>query len=173
ILSILVLTGETATYSFSPPVGSGSGSSYTLSGEGRITAVRVWERYNYYIYGIQIRHGFTWSSVAGYSSGTPLEIELREDEAIIQISGKYAHYLRYLIFTTNQGRTLYAGQPYGHSFNMYPEHPQAELLFISGRYHGALTAIAGHWGTPGYYITMTGNPHQAINYFLEFISRYS
>uniref|UniRef100_A0A673AAI0 Jacalin-type lectin domain-containing protein n=1 Tax=Sphaeramia orbicularis TaxID=375764 RepID=A0A673AAI0_9TELE len=144
-----MLFSKTATYSFSPPVGSGSGSSYALSGEGRITAVRVWEQYNSYIDGIQIRHGFIWSRVAGYSSGTPLEIELREDEAIIQISGKYAHYVRSLIFITNQGRTLYAGQPYGHSFNMYPEHPQAELLFISGRYHGALTAVAAHWGAPG------------------------
>lgn len=38
-------------YSFSPPVGSGSDSAYSNTGEGTITAVQVWEVNNYYIFG--------------------------------------------------------------------------------------------------------------------------
>ncbi|XP_071357193.1 zymogen granule membrane protein 16-like [Trachinotus anak] len=133
-------------YSFSPAVGSGSGTSYSLTGEGRITAVRVWEAYNNYIYGFQFRYGLIWSSVVGSKSGNPLEMELFDDEAIIQISGKYAHYVQSVVFTTTRGRTLRAGQPSGHSFNMYPTHSEAELRFISGRVHGAITSIGAHWG---------------------------
>jgi len=132
-------------YSFSPAVGSGSGSPYSLSGEGRITAVRVWEANSNYIYGFQFRYGFTWSAVVGSRSGEAKEMELSEDEAIIQISGKYAHYVQSVVFVTNRGRMLFVGQPSGHSFNMYPAHSKAELRFISGRVHGAITSIGAHW----------------------------
>ncbi|XP_040909533.1 zymogen granule membrane protein 16-like [Toxotes jaculatrix] len=132
-------------YSYSPAVGSGSGTSYSLTGEGRITAVRIWETYNNFVYGIQFRYGFIWSPVVGSQTGEALEMELNDGEAIIQISGKYAHYIQSLVFVTNRGRSLHAGQPYGHSFNMYPTHSEAELRFISGRVHGALTSIGAHW----------------------------
>uniref|UniRef100_UPI0037E7A6BF zymogen granule membrane protein 16-like n=1 Tax=Semicossyphus pulcher TaxID=241346 RepID=UPI0037E7A6BF len=132
-------------YSFSPSVGSGSGSSYVLSGEGRITAVRVWEANNNYIYGFQFKYGALWSSVVGIKSGIPQEIELYEDEAIVQISGKYAHYVQSVVFTTNRGRTLQVGQPSGRSFNMYPINSKAELIIISGRYSGGITSIGAHW----------------------------
>uniref|UniRef100_A0A3P9KKU8 Jacalin-type lectin domain-containing protein n=1 Tax=Oryzias latipes TaxID=8090 RepID=A0A3P9KKU8_ORYLA len=108
-------------YSYSPTVGSGSGSSYTLTGEGRITAIRVWEYYSGYITGVQFRYGYSWSNIAGYTYGTPLEMELYE------------------------GRSLFVGQPSGTSFNMYPEHDGTELVFISGRYHGGLTSLGAHW----------------------------
>ncbi|XP_071387806.1 zymogen granule membrane protein 16-like [Centroberyx affinis] len=132
-------------YSFSPPVGSGSGTAYSLTGEGRITAVRLWEHYSNYVRGIQFRYNYAWSPVVGQKSGVAVEIELFEDEAIVQISGKYAHYVQTVVFTTNKGRTLSAGQPAGLSFNMYPSHSQAELRFISGRVHGSLTSIGAHW----------------------------
>ncbi|XP_070778398.1 zymogen granule membrane protein 16-like [Enoplosus armatus] len=133
-------------YSFSPSVGSGSGSSYSITGEGRITAIRVWEAYNNFIYGFQIRYGFVWSPIVGSKSGEAKEMELFDGEAFVQISGKYAHYVQSVVFTTNRGRSLLAGQPTGHSFNMYPAHMQAELRFISGRVHGAITSIGAHWG---------------------------
>ncbi|XP_061616826.1 zymogen granule membrane protein 16-like [Phyllopteryx taeniolatus] len=136
---------ENQYYSFSPQVGSGQGRSYAITGNGRITGVRVWEARNNYIYGLQIRYGYTWSNVTGYTYGEVQEILLFEDEAIVQICGKYSHYVQSLVFTTNLGRSLYAGQPQGHTFNMFPTNEKAELRFISGRVHGAITAIGAHW----------------------------
>ncbi|KAK5883393.1 hypothetical protein CesoFtcFv8_019729 [Champsocephalus esox] len=118
---------ETQSYSYSPPVGSGSGSSFSIIGEGRITAVRVWES----------------SNIQG--SGQLQEMELSDDEAIIQISGKASHYVQSVVIVTSKGRHLEAGQPSGTSFNMYPSHKDAELVFISGTNHGAMTSIAAHW----------------------------
>ncbi|KAK1880750.1 Zymogen granule membrane protein 16, partial [Dissostichus eleginoides] len=135
---------ETQSYSYSPPAGSGSGSPFSIIGEGRITAVRVWESSS--IRGIQFRYGFTWSSVVGYMSGQLQEMELSDDEAIIQISGKASHYVQSVVIVTSKGRHLEAGQPSGTSFNMYPSRKDAELVFISGTNHGAMTSIAAHWG---------------------------
>ncbi|XP_070777753.1 zymogen granule membrane protein 16-like [Enoplosus armatus] len=140
-----LVESQTQYYSFSPPVGSASGRSYTITGEGRITAVRVWEAYNSNIRGFQFRYGVIWSPVAGFKYNEAKEIELFEGEAIVQISGKYAHYLQSVVFTTNRGRSLHVGQPYGHSFNMYTTNTQTELRFISGRVHGAITSIGAHW----------------------------
>ncbi|XP_061681153.1 zymogen granule membrane protein 16-like [Syngnathoides biaculeatus] len=136
---------EYQSYSFSSQVGSGQGRSYAITGNGRITGVRVWEANNNYIYGLQIRYGYTWTNVTGYTYGQQQEMILFEDEAIVQLSGKYAHYIQSLVFTTNLGRSLFAGQPQGHTFNMYPTNEKAELRFLSGRVHGAITAIGAHW----------------------------
>ncbi|MEQ2216689.1 hypothetical protein XENOCAPTIV_020523, partial [Xenoophorus captivus] len=144
LLTACALADE-SYYSFSKSVGSGGGSSYSVTGEGRITAVRVWELYSNYIYGFQIRYGVLWSPVVGYVSGEPNEIELFEGERIIQVSGKYAHYIQSLIFATNKGRSLHVGQSSGSSFNMYPTHPNAELRFLSGRVSGPPTALQAHW----------------------------
>ncbi|XP_070702908.1 zymogen granule membrane protein 16-like [Pempheris klunzingeri] len=137
---------QSLQYSFSPSVGSGSGKTYSLTGAGRITAVRVWEVYSSVVYGIQFRFGYIWSDLAGTKLNEAKEIELFDGETIVQISGKYRHYLQSVVFTTSRGRTLSAGQPAGLSFNMYPTHSEAELIFISGRAHGAITAIEAHWG---------------------------
>ncbi|KAJ8409860.1 hypothetical protein AAFF_G00219190 [Aldrovandia affinis] len=74
------------------------------------------------------------------------EITLFEDEAIVQISGKYQHYIQSLVFITNRGRFLMAGQPYGASFNFYPAHSESELRLLSGQVHYAITSIGAHWG---------------------------
>ncbi|XP_024154276.1 zymogen granule membrane protein 16 [Oryzias melastigma] len=136
---------EPQHYSYSPSVGSASGSEYSLTGTQRITAVRVWENYGGSIRGIQFRYGAVWSDVAGNTYGTLQEIELWDGESIVEVSGKYSYYLEYLIFTTNQGRFLHAGQPGGSSFNMYPSFEGAELVFISGRQNGAITSLGAHW----------------------------
>uniref|UniRef100_I3K7D6 Jacalin-type lectin domain-containing protein n=1 Tax=Oreochromis niloticus TaxID=8128 RepID=I3K7D6_ORENI len=138
VRSLFFLLAVQPHYSFSPSVGSGGGTSFAITGEDRITAVKVWDT-------IQFRYGFVWSSVAGFSYGNLHELDLFDDEAIIQISGKYSHYVQSIVFNTNMGRSLFAGQPYGHSFNMYPENSQAELHFISGRVHGGITSIGAHW----------------------------
>ncbi|XP_030639117.1 zymogen granule membrane protein 16-like [Chanos chanos] len=136
-------------YSYSSTVGRGYGSVFSAVGAGRITAIRVWERYNSYIHGFQLRFGYSWTPVYGRSSGNLQQMELFDDEAIVQLSGKYAYdYIRYLSFTTSRGRTFIAGQPYGTSFNFYPAHDGSELRILSGRsdYRG-ITAIGAHWGT--------------------------
>uniref|UniRef100_A0A3B3TKT5 Jacalin-type lectin domain-containing protein n=1 Tax=Poecilia latipinna TaxID=48699 RepID=A0A3B3TKT5_9TELE len=130
-------------YSFSKAVGQGGGSSYSIVGDGRITAIRVWEVYNNYIYGFQLCYGVVWTPVVGYVSAK--ELKLNDDERIIQISGKHSHYIQSLIFVTNKGRSLQVGQPSGHSFNMYPTHPDAELRFLSGWVSGPPTAFQAHW----------------------------
>ncbi|KAM4631096.1 zymogen granule membrane protein 16-like [Polymixia lowei] len=132
-------------YSYSPAVGSGSGIPYSLAGQGRITAVRVWESYNSYIRGLQFRFEYIWSPIAGFKSGETKEMELFEGEAIVQVSGKCAHFVQSVVFTTNRGRSLSAGQPVGHSFNMYPGNSQAELQLGSGRVRGGITSFGAHW----------------------------
>lgn len=72
-------------------------------------------------------------------------MELYDGEAIVEISGKYAYYLEYVVFTTNRGRFIHAGQPSGSSFNMYPSFDGAELVYISGRQNGAITSLGAHW----------------------------
>ncbi|MEQ2209397.1 hypothetical protein XENOCAPTIV_029639, partial [Xenoophorus captivus] len=144
LLAACVWTDD-SHYSFSRSVGSGSGSSFSITGKERITAIRVWELYGNHIYGIQLCYASNWSQIAGYTYSEPLEIELFKDEKIIQVSGKYAHYIQSLIFVTNKGRSLVVGQPSGYSFNMYPTHPEAELRFLSGMYHGGLSSFQAHW----------------------------
>ncbi|XP_069032568.1 zymogen granule membrane protein 16-like [Embiotoca jacksoni] len=132
-------------YSFSPPVGTAVGSPYFVIGDGRITAIRVWEAYNRNIKGFQFRYGFVWSPVAGYRTSRLQELKLFDGETIVQISGKYAYFLQTVAFVTNRGRSLFVGQPHGYSYNMYPTNNQAELRFISGRSHGSITSIGAHW----------------------------
>ncbi|XP_060916172.1 zymogen granule membrane protein 16-like [Labrus mixtus] len=146
LLSACVLADvQPQYYSFSPTVGSGSGTEYSLTGHGRITALRVWDQNGNYIRGFQFRYGSIWSQIVGFKSGDVQEMELFEGEAFIQISGKHSHYVQSVVFTTNRGRSLSAGQPSGRSFNMYPENSMAELRFLSGRYHGGITAMGAHW----------------------------
>ncbi|XP_014833363.1 PREDICTED: zymogen granule membrane protein 16-like [Poecilia mexicana] len=132
-------------YSFSKAVGQGGGSSYSIVGDGRITAIRVWEVYNNYIYGFQLCYGVVWTPVVGYVSGEPNELHLYDDERIVQVSGKYAQYIQSLIFVTDKGRSLHVGQPAGTAFNMYPTHPDAELRYLSGRVSGPPTSFQAHW----------------------------
>ncbi|XP_057684340.1 zymogen granule membrane protein 16-like [Corythoichthys intestinalis] len=152
LLCILLLVGSASSqwkdddYSFSLPVGNPHGHTYVIQRPGRITGVRVWALYNSRITGIQLRNGYSWSHIAGYTTGPVQEMLLYENEAIVQLSGKYSYRIDSLIFTTNMGRSLYAGQPRGNSFNMYPHSKKAELRFISGRQSGGIFTIGAHWG---------------------------
>uniref|UniRef100_A0A673WSP9 Zymogen granule membrane protein 16-like n=1 Tax=Salmo trutta TaxID=8032 RepID=A0A673WSP9_SALTR len=122
-------------YSYSPAVGLGSGTPFASSGEGHITAVRVWENNNAYINGFQLRYDYTWSPVFGHKVGEKQEMELLDDEAIVQVSGKYnpGDYVNYL--------------PSHISFNFYPAHVGSELRLLSGRSDGSgITSIGAHWG---------------------------
>ncbi|KAM7420346.1 hypothetical protein PAMA_014862 [Pampus argenteus] len=135
-------------YSYSDAVGGGSGTSFSSEGQGRITAVRVWEITSSYITGIQLRYDYIWSEVLGRSVGTTNEIVLFDEEAIVQVSGKYqSNYIYQLIFVTSRGRSLIVGQPTQNSFNFYPVHPGAELRLLSGRFNNnGITSLAAHWG---------------------------
>ncbi|XP_013983136.1 zymogen granule membrane protein 16-like isoform X2 [Salmo salar] len=181
MFSILVVTVFLASclampikdpYSYSSAVGQGGGTPFASYGEGHITGVRVWEtnnNYYYYYYyyyynsiayisGFQLRYGSTWSPVFGREGGEKQEMELFNDEAIVEVSGKYnpADYICYLVLTTNMGRTLSAGQPSQVSFNFYPANMGNELRLLSGRFNGAgITSIGAHWGLV--YMERAGN----------------
>ncbi|KAL0172745.1 hypothetical protein M9458_033056, partial [Cirrhinus mrigala] len=79
--------------------------------------------------------------------GNPLEMTLRDNESIVQVSGKhYSGYIYEIMVVTSQGRSLKVGQPYGISFNFYPTHDGSELRFLSGRQNGnGITSIGAHW----------------------------
>uniref|UniRef100_A0A8C6T8Z9 Jacalin-type lectin domain-containing protein n=1 Tax=Neogobius melanostomus TaxID=47308 RepID=A0A8C6T8Z9_9GOBI len=130
--------------SINDQVGSGSGTAYTLQGQGHITGVRVWHSGNL-IYGFQLRFGDIWSDRAGLANGLIETFELWDDEVIVQVSGTWSHYIHSLQFISNRGRSLIVGLPSGQTFNMYTKHPKAELCTISGRYHGAITGFAAQW----------------------------
>ncbi|XP_076592819.1 zymogen granule membrane protein 16-like [Chaetodon auriga] len=137
------------SYSFSPAVGGGSGTSFSLEGEGKITGIRVWELSNAYITGLQLRYGNIWTPIAGRANGQVQELDLFSDEDIVQVSGKYHStlYICEVKFVTSRGRTLTAGQPLQNSFNFYPPRPESELRMLSGRTNGAgITSLAAHWG---------------------------
>ncbi|XP_075322594.1 zymogen granule membrane protein 16-like [Odontesthes bonariensis] len=122
-------------YSYSRAVGGGSGESFSSEGEGRITAVRVWEISSSYITGC--------TEVPPVLTGVP-----SVTDSYCLISGKYhTDYIHMLIFVTSQGRTLNVGQPVQSSFNFYPVHPDAELRLLSGRYNGnGITSLGAYWG---------------------------
>ncbi|KAJ8409861.1 hypothetical protein AAFF_G00219200 [Aldrovandia affinis] len=172
MLSILVLCLLCAStwaqyqpqyYSYSTAVGGGSGTSYASSGEGRITAVRVWENSGSFITGFQLKYDYAWSQMYGRNATNVVEMSLFEDEAFIQISGKYnpSNYIFQVVFVTSRGRSLLAGQPSSISFNFYPIHVQSELRILSGRFNGVgITSIGAHWGMvygTAYPTAMMGN----------------
>lgn len=135
-------------FSYSRAVGGGAGTSFSSEGQGRITAVRIWERTSAYIAGIQLRYDYIWSDRIGHSVGTANEMVLFDDEVFVQISGKYhSNFIYQLIFVTSRGRSLVVGQPTQTSFNFYPIHPDAELRLLSGRFNNnGITSLGAHWG---------------------------
>ncbi|XP_062385764.1 zymogen granule membrane protein 16-like [Sardina pilchardus] len=151
-LSLLVAStlaqGAMDYYSFSPPVGRGTGTAYATSGEGRITAVRVWEQNNNQITGFQLKYGFAWTPRIGRNTSSRVDISLFDDEAIVQVSGKYNpnRFIQQVLFVTSRGRFLSAGQPSGLSFNHYPTDSGSELRILSGRFDAnGITSLGAHW----------------------------
>uniref|UniRef100_A0A665TM55 Jacalin-type lectin domain-containing protein n=2 Tax=Echeneis naucrates TaxID=173247 RepID=A0A665TM55_ECHNA len=149
VLPISCLAKPTSDfYSYSVAVGSGSGTAFSSEGEGRITAIRVWETSNAYITGIQLQYDFIWSKRVGREVGNAHELILFDGEAIIQVSGKYhSNYIYQVMFVTSRGRALIVGQPIQNSFNFYPVHQGAELKLLSGRFNSnGITSLGAHWG---------------------------
>ncbi|XP_061112372.1 zymogen granule membrane protein 16-like [Conger conger] len=136
-------------YSYSAAVGAGTGSSFASAGEGRITSIRVWERPGSYITGFQLKYDYSWSPVYGVNNSDVVEMSLFENEAFVQISGKYnpSNFIYQLVFVTSRGRSLIVGHPVSTSFNLYPKYPESELRIISGRASSSgITSIGAHWG---------------------------
>lgn len=105
----------------------------------------------------------------GREGGEKQEMELFNDEAIVEVSGKYnpADYICYLVLTTNMGRTLSAGQPSQVSFNFYPANMGNELRLLSGRFNGAgITSIGAHWGL----VYMEGAGNSTLETALETVT---
>uniref|UniRef100_A0A8C5C919 Zymogen granule membrane protein 16-like n=1 Tax=Gadus morhua TaxID=8049 RepID=A0A8C5C919_GADMO len=150
--------------SYSPALGSGGGTPFVTSGEGSITGVKVWEQPGNHITGFQLRYGTRWDRLIGRAVHAPLRLDLFEGETITQVSGKYhtSNYIYQLIFGTSRGRSLIAGQPVENSFNLYPEHAEAELRLLSGRFDSAgITSLGAHWG-----LAPDGANPQWAQYFL-------
>ncbi|XP_030221593.1 sialic acid-binding Ig-like lectin 14 [Gadus morhua] len=136
-------------YSYSPALGSGGGTPFVTSGEGSITGVKVWEQPGNHITGFQLRYGTRWDRAVGRVVHAPLRLDLFEGETITQVSGKYrsANYIYQLIFVTSRGRSLITGVPFETSFNFYPEHAEAELRLLSGRFDSnGIRSLGAHWG---------------------------
>ncbi|XP_030644407.1 zymogen granule membrane protein 16-like [Chanos chanos] len=145
-----IMSDHSDTYSYSTAVGRGLGNAFATSGEGRITALRVWELTNNYITGFQLKYDYYWHPIVGRNVSNMVEMTLFEGETFVQVSGKYnpSNYISQLLFVTNRGRSLVAGQPTGFSFNHYPAHSVEELRLLSGRAdNNGITALGAHWGT--------------------------
>uniref|UniRef100_A0A8D0DIW8 Jacalin-type lectin domain-containing protein n=1 Tax=Salvator merianae TaxID=96440 RepID=A0A8D0DIW8_SALMN len=133
--------------SYSGEYGGGGGKRFSHSGnqlDGPITAIRI--RVNqWYIVGLQVRYGTTWTDLVGGTSGDLEEIFLHPGESIIQVSGKYKRYVRKLVFVTDKGRYFPFGQDIGTSFNAAPLYPGTVLRYFSGRSGSVIDAIGFHW----------------------------
>uniref|UniRef100_A0A8C4ZBZ0 Zymogen granule membrane protein 16-like n=1 Tax=Gadus morhua TaxID=8049 RepID=A0A8C4ZBZ0_GADMO len=161
---LLSLSSANEYYSYSPALGSGGGTPFVTSGEGSITGVKVWEHPGNYITGFQLRYGTRWDRTIGRAVHAPLRLDLFEGETITQVSGKYhtSNFIYQLIFGTSRGRSLIVGQPVQNSFNLYPEHAEAELRLLSGRFDSAgITSLGAHWG-----LAPDGANPQWAQYFL-------
>ncbi|XP_075937425.1 zymogen granule membrane protein 16-like [Anarhichas minor] len=148
VLCTSCLAAPMMSYSYSPSVGGGSGTSFsTEEGNGKITGIRVWEISSAYITGIQVRNGAIWGKVVGRVYGSAQELILFDGETIVQVSGKYhSNYVYQIYVVTSRGRFLVAGQPTTNSFNFYPTDPKAELILLSGRFNSAgITSLGAHW----------------------------
>ncbi|KAM6935974.1 zymogen granule membrane protein 16-like [Lycodopsis pacificus] len=147
VLCTSCLAAPMMSYSYSPSVGGGSGTSFsTEGGNGRITAIRLWEASSAYITGIQVRNGAIWGQRFGRVVGSAQELILFDGETIVQVSGKYQSYIYQIYVVTSRGRFLVAGQPTTTSFNFYPVDPKAELKLLSGRFNSAgIISLGAHW----------------------------
>ncbi|KAM5153040.1 zymogen granule membrane protein 16-like [Mantella aurantiaca] len=148
LLSVCCLAAaQQRSSSYSGEYGGGGGKRFSQSGnqlDGPITALKI--RCNrYYITGLQVRYGKTWSKYEGGWLGDTEEVFLHPGENIIQVSGKYSTFLRRLIFITSKGRYFAFGKDYGTSFNGAPLYPNTVLRFLSGSSGAVIDAIGFHW----------------------------
>ncbi|XP_030066659.1 zymogen granule membrane protein 16-like [Microcaecilia unicolor] len=142
------------TSSYSGEYGGKGGKKFSQSKnqlDGPITAIRI-RLTTYYIVGLQVRYGTTWSTPVGSQGGHLEEVFLEPGESVVQVAGKYTSYVRKLVFVTDQRRYYAFGNDYGISFNATPLYPGTVLRFFSGRASTMIDAIGFHWGT---YISVT------------------
>ncbi|XP_065814192.1 zymogen granule membrane protein 16-like [Labrus bergylta] len=140
-------SASTIGFSYSASVGNGGGISYATEGNGRITAIRVWERPNSFVTSLQLCYDYIWSERIGKAGGNLQEMQLYDDETIIQVSGKHSNFIFQLVFVTSRGRFFSAGSPTGFSFHFYPTDSKAGLRLLSGRYTSSgITSLGAHWG---------------------------
>ncbi|XP_060639040.2 zymogen granule membrane protein 16-like [Anolis sagrei] len=164
-LLMLLFVGSTITSAYILPLsdssysgefGGSGGKRFSQAGnqmDGPITAFRI-RTNKYYIVGLQFRYCRQWSDFVGGTDGETEEIFLYDDEAIIQITGRYNSYLQNLVFITNQGRSFVFGAYngysyhgyYGFTFNAVPLYRHAVLRYISGRAASYIDALSFHWG---------------------------
>uniref|UniRef100_A0AAZ3SN18 Uncharacterized protein n=1 Tax=Oncorhynchus tshawytscha TaxID=74940 RepID=A0AAZ3SN18_ONCTS len=122
-------------HSYSTAVVQGGGTPFAYYGEGQLQLPLLLLT-------------TTTTTTTTTATATPTSAGEAGDGAVAQVSGKYnpGNYIYTLVFTTNRGRSLSAGQPYHVSFNFYPAHMGNELRPLSCRFNGAnITSIGAYW----------------------------
>ncbi|XP_073490896.1 zymogen granule membrane protein 16-like isoform X1 [Aquarana catesbeiana] len=145
-----IAAAQQRSSSYSGEYGGKAGKRFSQSGnqlDGPITALRV-RKSRYFITGIQVRYGTTWSEYRGGTAGDLEEILLSPGEHISRVNGRYTSTVCQLVFITNKERVFSFGKDIGFTFNASPLFPDTFLRYISGRSGSAIRAIGFHWDYP-------------------------
>ncbi|XP_073492038.1 zymogen granule membrane protein 16-like [Aquarana catesbeiana] len=145
-----IAAAQQRSSSYSGEYGGKAGKRFSQSGnqlDGPITALRV-RKSRYFITGIQVRYGTTWSEYRGGTAGDLEEILLSPGEHISRVNGSYTSTVRRLVFFTNKERVFRFGKDIRFAFSSSPLFPDTFLRYISGRSRSVIKAIGFHWDYP-------------------------
>ncbi|XP_037363993.1 zymogen granule protein 16 homolog B-like [Talpa occidentalis] len=136
--------------------GRGTSCSVPQSSDSDITGIRVSMGLAGHIKGVSLRQGSVWSEMCGKKDVINQEFILRPGEHVISVYGTSKNYFRYLVFSTDFGRSASFGRKEGRTFTAYPDEPGRVLTGIFGQYSFlGLKRLGFKWGQPLVQATMT------------------